>query len=147
VTPTTTCAGVIAGIVWPSGWQPNCSGPRPGLLGLTSPNGTTTVYVRPGETGAFMRIVALHEAGHAWNFARLDTNKIAQWCGARGCDATRFFSGGAQGSGWSEPGGAEDWAASWDACHGGAYHRSYLGLTPPNAAQCALQDTLVGYAA
>ena len=45
----------------------------------------------------------------------------------------------------SEPGGAEDWAASWDACHGGEYHRSYLGLPPPSAALCALQNALVGY--
>lgn len=145
VAPPTTCAEVVSSVVWPAGWQTICAGPRSGILGLTSPNKTTTLYVRSGESGSFMRIVALHEAGHAWDFARLDSNKIAQWCAARGCDAAHFFSGGAQGAGWSEPGGAEDWAASWDACHGGEYHRSYLGYTSPTATQCALQNTLVGY--
>jgi hypothetical protein len=147
VTVPTNCAAVVASIVWPPGWNAICAGPRSGLLGLTAPTGTTTLYVRTGETSAFLRVVALHESGHAWNFARLDANKIAQWCTARGCDAAHFFSGGAQGAGWSEPGGAEDWAASWDACHGGEYHRSYLGLPPPSAALCALQNALVGYPA
>ncbi len=133
--------------MWPAGWNTICAGPRSGLLGLTAPTGTTTLYVRAGESSAFMHVVALHESGHAWNFARLNPDKIAQWCTARGCDAAHFFSGGAQGAGWSEPGGAEDWAASWDACHGGEYHRSYLGLAPPGAALCALQNTLVGYPA
>ena len=147
VTAPTDCAAVVASVVWPPAWRAICAGGRPGLLGLTSPTGTTTLYVRPGESGAFLRVVALHEAGHAWNFAHLDPTKIAAWCKARGCDATHFFAGGAQGAGWSEPGGAEDWASSWDACHGGEYHRSYLGLAPPSAAQCTLQNTLVGYRA
>lgn len=147
VPPPTSCPEVIASIVWPPGWQTICSGPRVGILGLTSQTGTTTLYVRPDESASFMRVVALHESGHAWDFARLNTNKIAQWCAARGCDPAHFFSGGAQGSGWSEPGGAEDWAASWDACHGGEFHRSYLGLQAPNASQCALQNSLVGYPA
>ncbi len=143
----TGCAAVVASVVWPSGWQTICAGARSGLLGLTSPKGNTTLYVRAGETDAFLRSVALHEAGHAWDFARLDATKIAQWCAARGCDAAHFFSGGKQGPGWSEPGGAEDWAASWDACHGGDYHRAYLGLSPPSPEQCRLQNTLVGYPA
>ena len=117
------------------------------MLGLTAPSGTTTLYVRPGESVSLLRSVALHEAGHAWNFSHLNPDKIAQWCSSRGCDAAHFFSGGARGAGWSEPGGAEDWAASWDVCHGGEYHRSYLGLAPPNPAQCALQNSLVGYPA
>jgi hypothetical protein len=145
VTPSTDCAGVVASVVWPPAWRAICAGGRPGLLGLTSSTGTTTLYVRPGESAALLRTVALHEAGHAWNFSHLNPDKIAQWCSSRGCDAAHFFSGGAHGPGWSEPGGAEDWAASWDVCHGGEYHRSYLGLAPPNAAQCALQNSLVGY--
>jgi hypothetical protein len=145
VTPPTSCAAVVASIVWPPGWNAICAGPRSGLLGLTDPSGTTTLYVRAGESGAYLHVVALHESGHAWDFARLNPTKIGQWCAARGCDAAHFFSGGAQGAGWSEPGGAEDWAASWDACHGGEYHRSYLGLPPPGAALCALQNALVGY--
>jgi hypothetical protein len=119
-----------------------CAGARPGILGLTDPAGSTTLFVRPGQSLSFLKVVALHEAGHAWNLARLDGGKIARWCAARGCDAVHFFSGGASGPGWREPGGAEDWAASWDACHGGEYHRSYLGLGPPTAAQCTLQNTL-----
>ena len=145
VSPPTGCAAVVASIVWPPGWNAICAGPRSGLLGLTAPSGTTTLYVRAGESSAFLHVVALHESGHAWDFARLYPTKIAPWCAARGCDAAHFFSGGAQGAGWSEPGGAEDWAASWDACHGGEYHRSYLGLPPPSAALCALQNALVGY--
>lgn len=145
VAPPTTCSAVVASVVWPPGWHAICAGGRAGLLGLTAPAGTTTLYVRPGESGSFLRVVALHEAGHAWDFARLDGAKIAQWCAARGCDAAHFFSGGAQGAGWSEPGGAEDWASSWDACHGGDYHRSYLGLAAPSGAQCTLQNALVGY--
>ena len=109
---------------------------------MTDPAGSTTLYVRPGQSPSFLHVVALHEAGHAWNLARLDNGKIARWCAARGCDAAHFFSGGASGPGWHEPGGAEDWAASWDSCHGGEYHRSYLGLGPPTASQCALQNTL-----
>jgi hypothetical protein len=147
VPPPTTCSAVVASVVWPPGWQAICAGGRAGLLGLTAPGGKTTLYVRPGESGSFLRVVALHEAGHAWDFARLDGSKIAQWCAARGCDAAHFFSGGAQGAGWSEPGGAEDWASSWDACHGGDYHRSYLGLAAPSGAQCTLQNSLVGYPA
>ena len=145
--PPTDCAAVVAHVVWPAGWNAICAGPRSGILGLTSPEGTTTLYVRPGESSAFLNIVAVHEAGHAWNFSHLDATKIAQWCAARGCNASGFFSGGAQGAGWSEPGGAEDWAASWGACHGGEYHRSYIGLPPPTAALCALQNSLVGYPA
>jgi hypothetical protein len=147
VSSPTSCAAVVASIVWPPGWNAICAGPRSGLLGLTDPSGTTTLYVRAGESGAYLHVVALHESGHAWDFARLNATKIGQWCAARGCDAAHFFSGGAQGAGWSEPGGAEDWAASWDACHGGDYHRSYLGLPPPGAALCALQNALVGYPA
>ena len=92
----------------------------------------------------WLRIVALHESGHAWDLARLDPTEISQWCRVRGCDASRFFSGGVSAD---QPGGAEDWAASWDACHGGTYDRSYLGLAGPTAAVCALQDTLVAYPA
>ena len=143
--PPTGCAAVVASVVWPATWHPSCAGPRTGILGLTSPDGTTTLYVRSDETDAYLRIVALHEAGHAWDFARLNSTKIAQWCAARGCDAARFFSGGASGAGWHEPGGAEDWAAAWDACHGGEYHRAYLGLSPPTNALCQLQNALVGY--
>ena len=99
----------------------------------------------PMRVAALLRIVALHEAGHAWDFTHLTSPKIATWCATRGCAATGFFAGGATGNGWHEPGGAEDWAASWDACHGGSYHRSYLGLPPPIASQCALQNTLVDY--
>ena len=131
--------------MWPSGWNTICAGARSGLLGLTSPTGTTTLYVRPGESSGFLHTVALHEAGHAWNFSHLNPEKIAQWCAARGCNAAHFFTGGATGAGWSEPAGAEDWAASWDACHGGEYHRSYLGLPAPSPALCALQNALVGY--
>jgi hypothetical protein len=101
--------------------------------------------VRANETDAFLRVVALHEAGHAWDFARLSPDKITMWCANRGCDAAHFFSGGASGPGWHEPGGAEDWAAVWDACHGGEYHRAYLGFAPPTRAQCQLQNALVGY--
>jgi hypothetical protein len=141
----TGCAAVVASVVWPAGWNTICAGPRSGLLGLTSPTGTTTLYVRDGESSTFLHTVAVHEAGHAWDFSHLNANKIAQWCAARGCDAAHFFTGGAQGAGWTEPAGAEDWAAAWGACHGGDYHRSYLGLAPPNAALCALQNALVGY--
>jgi len=140
-----SCASVIASVVWPAGWHAVCGGARVGILGLTGPNGVTTLYVRPGETATLMRTVALHEAGHAWDFTHLTPPKISQWCAARGCSAQYFFSGGASGAGWHEPGGAEDWAASWDACHGGTYHRSYLGLGPPTPSQCALQNALVGY--
>jgi hypothetical protein len=138
------CEAVVAGIAWPPKWQVRCAGARPGILGLTDPAGITTLYVRPGQSSSFLRVVALHEAGHAWDFARLDPGRISRWCGARGCDAAHFFSGGASGPGWHEPGGAEDWAASWDYCHGGEYHRSYLGFGPPTADQCALQNTLTG---
>jgi hypothetical protein len=142
---TTSCAAVVATVIWPSTWHAICTGPRVGILGLTGPDGITTLYVRPGESSAFLRIVALHEAGHAWDFSHLTSDKIMRWCAARGCSGTGFFAGGATGAGWHEPGGAEDWAASWDACHGGSYHRSYLGLPPPPTSQCALQNALVGY--
>jgi hypothetical protein len=143
--PPTSCPTVIASVVWPRTWRAICAGPRAGILGLTGPDGVTTLYVRADESLTFMRVVALHEAGHAWDFTHLTPPKIAQWCAARGCSSGGFFAGGAAGAGWHEPGGAEDWAASWDACHGGTFHRSYLGLPAPDAAQCALQNTLVGY--
>ncbi|HTD49998.1 MAG TPA: hypothetical protein VK771_05325, partial [Acidimicrobiia bacterium] len=143
--PTTPCAAVVATVIWPSTWHAICTGPRVGILGLTGPDGITRLYVRPGESWALLRIVALHEAGHAWDFTHLTSAKIVTWCAARGCAAAVFFAGGATGSGWHEPGGAEDWAASWDACHGGSYHRSYLGLPPPIPSQCGLQNSLVNY--
>jgi hypothetical protein len=129
--PPTDCPAILLAVVWPWGWHANCAGGRAGLLGLTAPSGTTTLYVRPGESVALLRSVALHEAGHAWNFSHLNPDKIAQWCSSRGCDAAHFFSGGAHGAGWSEPGGAEDWAASWDVCHGGEYHAHTSDSRPP----------------
>jgi hypothetical protein len=131
-------------VVWPSSWEVRCAGPRPGLLGSTDPSGLTTLFERAGETRARLRIVALHESGHAWDLSGLDALEITRWCAARGCVASRFFAGGASAH---EPPGAEDWAASWDACHGGEYHRSYLGLPAPTPLQCGLQNTLVGYPA
>ena len=142
VPPPAGCTGVVAEIRWPSGWRVVCSGPRSGLLGSTDPSGVTTLFVRPGETTTWLRVVALHESGHAWDLAGLDATDISLWCAVRGCDAPRFFTSGVSAD---QPGGAEDWAASWDACHGGEYHRSYLGLPAPTATQCALQDTLVTY--
>src|SRR4029079_19162734 len=121
-----------------------CAGPRPGLLGSTDPARVTTLFVRSDETAARLRVVALHESGHAWDLAGLDPTEITRWCAQRGCDAPRFFTDGPSAH---EPGGAEDWAAAWDACHGGEYHPSYLGLPPPSAAQCGLQDFLVGFPA
>ena len=122
-----------------------CDGPRPGLLGATQPSGVSDLFVRTDESMSRLRVVALHEAGHAWDFARLDAGRIAQWCAARGCDADHFFSGATSSAGWSEPSGAEDWASVWDACHGGEYHRSYLGVAAPAPSECALQDRLVDY--
>jgi hypothetical protein len=145
VTPPTTCAGVVASIVWPQGWRVQCSGPRAGLLGVTQPGGITDLFVRADETMSKLRVVALHEAGHAWDLARLDPPGIARWCAARGCDPERFFDGAVSSEGWAEPSGAEDWASAWDACHGGEYHRSYMGFGPPTPSQCGLQNTLVGY--
>jgi hypothetical protein len=144
VAAPTSCAGIVAGIVWPPTAHVRCAGPRPGLFGLTDRAGTT-LFVRADETMTWLRVAALHEAGHAWDVARLNPVRIAQWCATRGCNAVQFFSGGASGPGWHAPGGAEDWAASWDACHGGEYHRSYIGLAAPTASQCALQNTLVRY--
>ncbi len=145
VTQPTTCAGVLASISWPPGWRVQCDGPRAGLLGATQPAGVTELFVRANESMSTLRVVALHEAGHAWDLARLDPARIAQWCAARGCDANHFFSGTVSSQGWAEPSGAEDWAATWDACHGGEYHRSYMGLAAPLPAQCALQNTLVAF--
>jgi hypothetical protein len=145
VVEPTTCAEVVASVSWPPGWRARCDGSREGLLGVTAPSGVTDLFVRADETMSRLRVVALHEAGHAWDFARLDPPRIVQWCAARGCDANRFFSGTVNSQGWAEPSGAEDWAASWDACHGGEYHRSYMGLAAPLPSQCALQNTLVNY--
>ena len=142
-TPPTDCASVVASIAWPEGWHTQCDGPRSEVLGLTDPDGTTTVYVRSGESVEMLEVVARHEAGHAWDFARLDPPKIALWCARRGCDAANFFRGGWNPAGWGEPPGAEDWASAWNACHGGRYDRSYLGLPAPTSDLCALQDALV----
>ena len=80
----TTCADVVTGIVWPRRWRVRCGGPRPGLLGLTSRTAVTVLFVRPSESMARLRVVALHEAGHAWDFARLDPARIRRWCAAAG---------------------------------------------------------------
>lgn len=141
----TSCRDIVATIAWPHGWNVVCAGARQGILGLTGPDRVTTLYVRPSESGSFLRSVALHEAGHAWDLARLDPAGIARWCARRGCNAPNFFTGGAHGSDWHEPGGAEDWAAVWNACHGGDYDRSYLGLGPPTPDECALQNELVRF--
>jgi len=138
----TGCTAVVGGVVWPPRWRVRCDGARLGLLGTTDRTRGTTLFVRTGEGVARLRVVALHEAGHAWDIARLDARRIARWCAARGCAPRRFFS---DPTAKMQPRGAEDWAASWDACHGGEYHRSYLGLAAPSPAQCALQDVLVGF--
>jgi hypothetical protein len=101
----TNCAVVIAGIVWPPSWRVVCAGARSGLLGSTDSAGVPTLFVWSNETAASLRIVALHESGHAWDLAKLDRAEIVAWCAARGCDAPRFFTGGAS---VHEPGGAED---------------------------------------
>lgn len=145
ITEPTTCAGVVASISWPPRWRVQCGGARAGLLGTTQPAGVTDLFVRADESMSTLRVVALHEAGHAWDFARLDPPRIAQWCAARGCDANHFFSGAVSSQGWAEPSGAEDWASAWDTCHGGEYHRSYMGLAAPLPSQCALQNTLVDF--
>ncbi len=100
--------------------------------------------MRVGLASATYFEIALHEAGNAWDFARLGAAGRAAWCSARGCDAATFFEGGVTGPGWVEAGGAEDWAESWQACRGAPYDRSYIGLGPPTATLCALQRTLVG---
>jgi hypothetical protein len=141
----TTCAGVVKSIAWPPRWRVQCDGPHEGLLGATQPAGVTDLFVRADETMAWLRVVALHEAGHAWDFARLDPTRIARWCAVRGCDADNFFAGRVSSEGWSEASGAEDWAAAWDSCHGGEYHRSYMGLAAPLPSECALQNILVDY--
>jgi hypothetical protein len=115
------------------------------LLGATEPTGVTDLFVRSGETMNRLRVVALHEAGHAWDFARLDPTRIVKWCAVRGCDADNFLAGAISSAGWAEPNGAEDWASVWNACHGGEYDRSYLGLAAPLPSDCALQNTLVEY--
>jgi hypothetical protein len=99
--------------------------------------------MRSGLSESFYVMVAAHEAGHAWDFARLSPSDIATWCAARGCDAARFFEGSVSGPGWVEAGGAEDWAEVWRICHGGTDMRSYIGLGPPTPALCALQLQLV----
>lgn len=144
-TPPTSCAGVVASVAWPPRWQVKCEGARAGLLGVTQPTGITELFVRADQTMSTLRMVALHESGHAWDFARLGPRRIERWCASRGCDAARFFSGGVSSEGWAEPSGAEDWAAVWDACHGGEYDRSYMGLAAPRPASCELQNTLVHY--
>jgi hypothetical protein len=142
VAARTGCTAVVDDVVWPPGWRVRCSGPRLGLLGTTDRTRGTRLFVRRGEGMARLRVVALHEAGHAWDIARLDARGIAKWCAARGCAPRHFFS---DPTAEMQPRGAEDWAASWDACHGGKYHRSYLGLAAPSRALCALQDVLVGF--
>jgi hypothetical protein len=136
------CSGAIASVAWPRGWSVQCLGSRDGLLALSNPAGWTNVYTRPTRSYEDYRWTALHEAGHAWGFRRLTGSDVARWCGARGCDPSRFYSGGAQGTGWNEPLGAEDWAESWSHCHGGPYKRRYLGLGAPTPDLCALQDLL-----
>jgi hypothetical protein len=116
------------------------------VLGITSPSGKSVLYVRTDESLPTLRDVALHEAGHAWAFARLNNAGVRRWCDARGCDPPAFRSARLNRSdGWSDPAAAEDWAASWDVCHGGAYLRSYIGLGIPEPTLCALQNRLVRY--
>src|SRR5262249_56527974 len=111
------CEQAVAAVSWPPGWPVSCEGYRSGLLGLTNRDGSH-IYMRSGESESFYVIVAGHEAGHAWDFARLSPADIATWCAARGCDAAHFFDGSVRGPGWVEAGGAEDWAESWRICHG-----------------------------
>jgi len=100
--------------------------------------------MRGGLSASFYLMLAQHESGHAWDFARLDAAKIAIWCAARGCDASAFYDGSVAGPGWVEAGGAEDWAEAWRMCHGGTDMRVYIGLGPPSPALCALQRQLTG---
>jgi hypothetical protein len=141
-TPSQLCAQAVAAVSWPPGWPVSCEGARSGLLGLTNRAGTH-LYMRSDLSESFYLIVAGHEAGHAWDFARLSPSDIATWCAARGCDAAHFFDGTVSGPGWVQAGGAEDWAESWRICHGGIDMRNYIGLGPPTPALCALQLQLV----
>ena len=141
-TSSELCAEAVAQISWPSGWPVNCEGSRPGLLGLTNRYGTH-LYMRSGLSESFYVMVAGHEAGHAWDFARLSPADIVTWCAARGCDAAHFFDGAVSGPGWVEAGGAEDWAEAWRICRGGTDMRDYIGLGLPTPAQCSLMLQLV----
>jgi hypothetical protein len=140
-TSSALCAQAVAAVSWPPGWPVSCEGSRSGLLGLTNREGTH-IYMRSGLSEGFYVVVAMHESGHAWDFARLSPSDIATWCAARGCDAAHFFDGPG-GPGWVEAGGAEDWAEVWRICHGGSNMRNYLGLGLPTPALCALQLQLV----
>jgi hypothetical protein len=135
------CAQAVAEVSWPPGWTVSCEGSRSGLLGLTNRQGTQ-LFMRSGLSEGFYVMVATHEAGHAWDLARLNPSDIATWCAARDCDAAHFFDGPG-GPGWSEPGGAEDWAEAWRICHGGSDMRNYIGLGSPSPDLCALQLRLV----
>jgi hypothetical protein len=140
-TSSTLCAEAVAQVSWPPGWPVSCEGSRSGLLGLTNREGTH-IYMRSDLSESYYVVIAMHESGHAWDFARLSPADIATWCAARGCDAAHFFDGPG-GPGWVEAGGAEDWAEVWRICHGGGDMRNYIGLGPPTAALCALQLQLV----
>jgi hypothetical protein len=140
-TSSALCAQAVAQVSWPPGWPVSCEGPRSGLLGLTNRDGTH-IFMRSGLSESFYVVVAMHESGHAWDFARLSPSDIVTWCAARGCDAAHFFDGPG-GPGWVEAGGAEDWAEVWRICHGGSDMRNYIGLGPPSPALCALQLQLV----
>jgi hypothetical protein len=143
VTPASLCTNAVGSIAWPPGWRASCEGSRAGLLGLTSPAGTSQIFMRSEIPASRYLLIALHEAGNAWDLARLNASDRVTWCAARGCDAAAFFAGPVHAGGWIEARGAEDWAESWQACHGAAYDRSYIGLEPPTATLCRLQLALV----
>jgi hypothetical protein len=132
----------VAQVWWPPNWPVSCEGSRPGLLGLTNREGTH-LYIRPGLSVSYYVMVATHEAGNAWDFARLSSADIATWCAARGCNGSAFYSGPVGGPGWVDAGAAEDWAESWRMCRGGTNMRNYIGLGPPSPQLCALQLQLV----
>jgi len=132
----------VAEVWWPPGWPVSCEGSRPGLLGLTNREGTH-LYIRSGVSVSYYAMVATHEAGNAWDFARLSAPDIATWCAARGCNASTFYAGPVGGPGWVDAGAAEDWAESWRICRGGTDMRNYIGLGPPSPQLCALQLQLV----
>jgi hypothetical protein len=133
-------------VVWPNGWTVVCTGARAGLLGLTMQASRQSVlYVRFGES-SFLAHGAVARGGKRVGLraAGAERRDPALVRGA-GMQRLNLFSGGISIGGGNEAPAAEDWAASWSACHGGPYHRSYTGLGPPNAALCALQNELTGY--
>lgn len=125
----------------PDGWTIDFEPSHPNYAGMADPRDKTiTLYVSDRYRDETLLWVLYHEAGHAYDFAYMDSGDRQRWADARGYDADPWYP---------EPGEldyespAGDWAESFAHCRSGlsGHYRSQMAGAP-GSGQCSLMRDL-----